>query len=159
MSTTCAGGCKRRTLYSDDINGNQAINGVYSNEGLLASTLTPLHGTTMTLSLNYPKAAGQPYLVTLTLSGMNGFALNTITPTDSRRFDTNVDFYPTQNYPGIFQNFYGVLDANGHATATVNIPNNQNLIGLNLYFSAVTFDSTQLTGLEDVGVGVQVTIQ
>ena len=159
MSGGCGNGCKRRTLYADDINGNQAINGVYSNEGLLASTLTPLHGTTMTLSLNYPKAAGQPYLVTLTLSGMNGFPLNLITPTDSRRFATNIDFFPTQDYPTIFQNFFGALDGNGDATATIHLPNNPALAGLNLYFSAVTFDAAQLSGLEDLGVGVQVTIQ
>jgi len=76
---------------------------------------------------------GQVYALRAALSYRPGIAL-----TDGRTLWLAADplFFATPLLPAIFQNFAGVLDGNGRATARVNIPATTP-IGLRLYVSGV----------------------
>jgi hypothetical protein len=158
MGTGCGTGCKNTSLGNDDLNGIQALYGAYQGEGFEANIVTAQPGDTITLTLDYPKAKRRNYQVFMSQTGMEGTPLYLTEPTDSRILAINDDFFPTENYPEIFQSFSGRTSREGEATATVTIPQDPSLLGSDLYFTAVTENCSYLNCYEDVGVGVHVVI-
>jgi hypothetical protein len=59
---------------------------------------------------------------------------------DTRRIPVNLDplLILSLTNPAIFSNYIGVLDATGHATALINIPNRPPLVGVSLYTAFFT---------------------
>ena len=64
-------------------------------------------------------------------------------------------FNPNNFY---LQNTYGTLDSNGKATAAINIPNDPNLSGLDLYFAFVVFDPMTPSGIGRISHTIKTTI-
>ncbi len=64
-------------------------------------------------------------------------------------------FNPNNPY---LQNTYGTLDSNGRATATINIPNDSSLSGLDLYFAFVILDPTAPSGIARISHTIKTTI-
>jgi len=60
--------------------------------------------------------------------------------------------------PGIFQNYAGLLDKSGKATANLNIPNIPALIGLKVYTSFATLNAARPSGISEISPMWSVTI-
>jgi len=52
--------------------------------------------------------------------------------------------------PGIFQNYAGVLDAQGQAKAAIKIPNLPSLKGIRIYTAFVTLQATAPSGVANI---------
>ncbi|MEQ8765038.1 MAG: hypothetical protein RL885_13985 [Planctomycetota bacterium] len=101
----------------------------------------PALGASFQLALDLPSGAGLTYLVVGSLQTSPGIPLP-----DGRHLDlaNDVLLASTLAFPNsgpYFFNFQGTLDAAGQATATVAIPNDPRLSGLNAYFAVITLDS------------------
>jgi len=158
MGLSCGVGCAgNRDLSLDDALGVQFIYGSFSCNGISPSSDTVVAGETFSLNLRYPEGAQKPFMILLSFYESPTFQMSAINPIDSRDLRINPNFFPTQNHPQIFTNFVGVLDANGEATATVNVPAGVPS-GFQMHFSAVTFDPSIVSGVEDVGRTATVTV-
>jgi len=154
-------GASLRNLAGDDINGLQFMYDQQTSPAISLSNTTPQLNQTVDVTLNFPKGANKPYFVFVTFWESPSFFLNTMMPGhDSRylptNFGTNID--PTGLYP-IFVNFAGVFDANGQATAQVNIPDLAFLHGWTLYFTPVVWNGMYMNGIEDIGTKASIAIQ
>jgi hypothetical protein len=167
----CGGaGVHRRTLYSDDIAGIQALYGAYTNEGLWASAEEVDPGGILTLFLSYPRAAGRDYRLYVSTLGQGP----TRSPVpDSRMMPLTAPWASAESYAGIFQpaNLCSgsghhhdppasyCLDGGGGDTVIVQLPANAlDIFGPDLYLAVVTLNSSVPSGYEDVSVGAHVQI-
>ncbi len=92
-------------------------------------------GSTLILSLSAPSDAGLPYVVGSSLGGGP-------IPIDTRLLNLSLDALLDASVNGylpmIFQNYAGILDANGKATAKINIPNLPGIKGIRIYSAFLT---------------------
>ena len=92
-------------------------------------------GTAITLTLSAPSDAGLPYVVGSSLGGGP-------IPIDTRwlnlSLDALLDASVNGYLPMVFQNYAGNLDANGRATAKINIPNLPGLKGVRIHSAFLT---------------------
>jgi hypothetical protein len=113
------------------------------------STLSPSIGTTVNLALDsYPDAGGN--YVTASSFGTGPFMVG-CWPV---KLDVDSLFFITVNnlVPTVFQNYQGVLDATGQATAAVAIPNVNALVGIILSNAFAVVGPGGLTVVSDNGV-------
>lgn len=168
MGSGCGPGGICRTLASDDIAGIQFLYGVYTNEGFWASTASAVPGQSFTLSLDYPLAAGRNFGVffnaltpgTTPMPPPDSRILPVASPYENARDNSTIFLNPTCTASGQCQDMFGTLDAAGHATVTVQLPQDAlTSLGPNLYLAAVTHNTAMPSNYEDISVGVTVHIQ
>lgn len=113
----------------------------------ITPTGTGVVGTTVGLGLTSTADAGRPYQMG------SSFGMGPI-PIDSRKLylspDTLLWLSISGVLPTVFQNYAGVLDANGQAMANLILPNIPALIGLGVYTSFVTLNSSAPSGISDI---------
>jgi hypothetical protein len=116
---------------------------------------TPRVGATISLELNAPGDAGLGYVIGASLERY-GLALP-----DGRPVPLQSDpllVLSLLGYPG-FRNFRGGLDTAGHAVATADLPNDQNLVGIAFHFAGLTLDGAAPSGVRTVTNGQAVTLE
>ena len=120
----------------------------YHRASLVASTLTPAIGTTVSFILSVPGDAGLPYQAAVSLSGTcPGTALN-----DGRVIPLNVDFatlLSVGTLPSIFQGFSGTLNAAGGAIAMLAIPAESALSGAAISAAFVTMNGLTIGSISN----------
>jgi hypothetical protein len=104
-------------------------------------------GTAVTLSVQANDDPGFAYQV--------GTSLGTgPIPIDTRSLNLSPDgllFVSTSGFwPGIFSGYRGVIDAQGQAQATINIPNVTALIGTRLHTAFVSLDPAAPSGIRSI---------
>jgi len=170
MQVGCGFGCRSHNLANDDISGIQAIYNPYSNEGLWATNTHPAPGETVTLFLDYPRSAGAQFQIIADFDGLSaGCPLRTLWGADSRIFPLDACPDPatgrwirTPLERLVVPSNTGVLDTNGRAQVTVQIPASLSCFPTNRrwFFSAVVYNpALDPSGIEDVGVAVALDIQ
>ena len=112
---------------------------VYGSLNVVAAG-DPTPGSTLSLRFSELSSAGDLYLAGASFSTSPGI------PTPAGMVDLTPDmlFTISQLVPSIFRNFTGVLDGNGSALASVNVPGAPSLKGLRFYIAFVTIRGTQL---------------
>ena len=122
--------------------GSAAFKVRLTQADITPSSATPSIGTTVNLALDSFPNAGQLYVCASSFSQAS-------IPIGCWTLPLALDDLfkvTTQNLlPSIFQNYQGTLDANGQATASVNIPNFGGLVGIAINTAFVTFDPTTST--------------
>ncbi|MBN2492913.1 MAG: hypothetical protein JXQ29_18835 [Planctomycetes bacterium] len=113
------------------------------------STLGPSIGTTVKLALDSYPDAGVSYVCASSL-GAGPFMVG-CWPV---KLSVDGIFLITANnmLPALFQNYQGVLDASGQATAAVNIPNIPVLVGIGVYTAFAGVAPGGLTVVSDNGL-------
>jgi enediyne biosynthesis protein E4 len=131
--------------YLTNVAANQVIHLV---EPTITSTGAAPVGGASTVTASIPGDEGLPYLLALSLSANHGIPLGNgnILPID---FDalTQVTLDPTN---AIFTGSVGVIDANGNASATLNVPPLPFLSGLQVFCSGLTTDTAPFSGARTV---------
>lgn len=167
MGCSCGPGCVRRNLYTDDINGIRAANGVYTNEGFWSDAATVEPGDSFVLHLDYPRAAGRKFGLyfnaespgSTTMPAPDSRILPLASPYENARDFPEIFLSPTCLYGGQCQGMFGTLDANGRATVTVQLPADAlTALGPDLYLAVVTRNTAMPSDYEDISVGVHVQI-
>ena len=104
-------------------------------------------GTPITLSLSAPSDGGLPYVVGSALGGGP-------IPIDTRwlnlSLDAMLDASVNGYLPMIFQNYAGILNASGKATATLNIPNLPGLKGIRIYTAFLTLKQGAPSNIQSI---------
>jgi len=115
-----------------------------------------LPGTTITFTLMATSDAGLPYQMGSSLG-------NGPIPIDTRQLglspDTLLVLSVSNALPSIFQNYIGLLDATGMATAKLNIPNIPALKGVRIYTAFLTLKGTAPSGVQSISNSFLFTIQ
>ena len=113
-------------------------------------------GTTIALSLFAPADGGLPYVTGSSL-GVGPI------PIDTRKLGLGLDAIlgaSVNGYlPMIFQNFTGILDAGGKATAGINIPNLPALKGIRIYSAFLTLKQGAPSNIQSISNTFVFTIQ
>jgi hypothetical protein len=113
-------------------------------------------GTTITFTLTAPADGGLPYQ-------MGSSFGNGPIPIDTRRLELSPDallvLSVTGVLPAVFQNYAGLLDAQGKAQAALAIPNAPALKGLRIYTAFVTLLASAPSGLASISNSFLFTIQ
>jgi subtilisin family serine protease len=132
----------------------------------LATTLTATPasvppGSAVTISIDAPNSPGFIHALFVSRFGREpGIPLSSFDPNDARFLALNYDalLMPLEitlpNGGGIFDQFLGVLDGNGHDQATLHVPRGPALSGSPLDFAALLFDPanlSQVAGLTATG--------
>ena len=105
-------------------------------------------GARVDLDLYARESAGLTYRLALAFSDTPGIPLP-----GKRTVPLAVDvlfFYSVITGPPFFNNFVGMLDSKGQASASLKIPNDRNLRGYTVYAAFVTFDPTAPGGFRTV---------
>ena len=104
-------------------------------------------GTAITLFLSAPSDAGLPYVVGSSLGAGP-------IPIDTRLLNLSLDALLDASVNGylpmVFQDFAGVLDANGKATAKINIPNLPGLKGIRLHSAFLTLKQGAPSNIQSI---------
>lgn len=115
----------------------------------------PRIGNTITLTCRFPGDALLGYAIggsmNLTTGTMQVPGTNKWVPLEGDDF---FNFVATNFWH--FQNFGGLLDANGQTIASINIPRVAELVGTRWYFSFVTLDNTQTGALKTISNNVAI---
>jgi len=115
----------------------------------------PLVGTNVRLDLDAPGDGGKPYVLAASLS-------NAGIPIGTKVIPLGVDalllLTVTNALPFIFQQYHGVLDSTGKASATLAVPNVASLKGVQLHHAFVVIDFNQPQAIGTVSNGLPVTI-
>ena len=118
---------------------------------------TPKIGTTIKIVIDSPEDGGLGYLMLASLGTYPPILLR------DRIFPLQYDFfllYSLNPNNGIFFNFAGFLDTSGQSTAPAFvIPNLQSLVGVELFFAAVTLDSGYPDGIKNISAPLPVTLE
>ena len=113
-------------------------------------------GTTVDLNLVAPPDAGKPYQMGTALG-------NGPLPIGTRQIGLSLDGLLMISIngllPTVFQNYAGLLDTAGKATAKIVIPNEVALKGINLYNAYVTLDPAAPQGVSLISPSVLLAIQ
>jgi len=122
----------------------------------LVGTGSGLPGTSITFALGASPDAGLPYRMGSSLG-------NGPIPIDTRTLGLSPDglllLSTTNALPTIFQNYAGVLDAKGNASAKLNIPNLPLLKGTRIYTAFVTLRATAPSGVSNISNSFLFTVQ
>jgi hypothetical protein len=123
---------------------------------LLAGSGSPKPGGVVNLDLLAPADGGLAYQV--------GSSLGTgPIPLGNRQIDLSLDdllvITVSGLVPSVFQNYSGLLDASGKARATINILNDQKLIGVRIHSAFVTIDPASPFGIRSISNTFTFTIQ
>ncbi|MBN2491495.1 MAG: right-handed parallel beta-helix repeat-containing protein [Planctomycetes bacterium] len=115
-----------------------------------------LPGTSIAFALLAAADAGLPYQ-------MGSSFGNGPIPIDTRTIGLSLDSVLVLSIggtlPGIFQNYAGLLDAQGKATASFNIPNIPTLKGIRIYTAFVTLSPAAPSGVSNISNSFLFTIQ
>jgi DNA-binding beta-propeller fold protein YncE len=115
----------------------------------------PSLGTTYPIQVSSPPNAGKAYILAASFSSRPGFPLGT------RTVPLNLDnlFTLSQLVPSIFQNFQGVLNANGQAVASLAIPGVPALQGFSFVVAGVIVDPASPMGIGTVTNAEHIVLQ
>jgi hypothetical protein len=104
---------------------------------------SPRMGKVHPVHLSTPADAGQAYLLAASFATTPGFKVG------SRTVPLNPDglFLASLSLTGIFQNFTGVLDAQGQAVAGIRIPAVNALRGTSFFVAGVVLDPSRPSGI------------
>ena len=104
-------------------------------------------GGTVSLTLTATDCGGLPYQVG------TSFGTGPI-PIDTRKLNLSPDYLlgvsVTVLWPSIFSGYRGMIDSQGHAKASINIPNIQALIGTRIHSAFVTLDPQAPSGITSI---------
>ena len=105
---------------------------------MLGGLARPAWGQAYPVRLAIPSEAGKTYMAAAALGTLLGIPIG-----GGRKIplDPDVLFYTSLLVPSLFSNFQGVLNAQGSATLTVNIPAVPQLVGFRFFLAAVTYDT------------------
>ena len=128
-----------QNYYATTESGHDRLAGLKTRFTVNTTTIVgsgdPRPGNTVTFTLNAPGDGGLPYQVGTSL-GMGPI------PIDTRLLGLSLDNVlqtsVTGVLPMIFQDYAGVLDAQGQGTAKLNLPNLSALVGVRLYSAFLT---------------------
>lgn len=122
----------------------------------LAALGDPTRGEARGFELCAPAQADETYV--LLASGSSDFGIPFCAGSIVLPLDPDLIFLTSLQFPPNFQNFVGVLDAEGRASAAFDVPANPNLAGLDLSFAYLVLDFTTPCGFADVSPAVETTI-
>jgi len=112
-------------------------------------------GGNFSISIRFASFSGKPYLMAASLSRAPGI------PIDSRVVPLTPDalFAASLVLPTIFQNFAGVLDPCGRASAILAVPKIPALRGLRVFLAAVVIDGAAPSGIGQISQAYGATVQ
>jgi len=129
---------------------------VYVASATVAGSGTPSPGGTIKFALSSPIDANLPYQVGSSLG-------NGPIPIDTRQLGLSADALLVMSagglLPTVFKNYAGKLDAQGDATASVDIPNFPVLKGVRVYTAFLTLLATAPSGVSSISNTFLFTIQ
>ena len=129
---------------------------VYVASASVAGSGSGAPGTTITFTLSAAVDAGRPYQLGTSLG-------NGPIPIDTRQLGLSPDSILVASVSGflptVFQDYAGVLDAQGSAQAKLNIPNVPALTGVRLYTAFVTILASAPSGVSSISNSFLFTIQ
>ncbi|MBN2490125.1 MAG: hypothetical protein JXQ29_04680 [Planctomycetes bacterium] len=129
---------------------------VYVASATITGSGTGAPGTTLTFLLSAAADGGLPYQLGSSLG-------NGPIPIDARKLELSVDSLLTLSVlglaPAVFQNYAGVLDAQGAGKAALHIPNLPALKGIRIYTAFVTLLGTAPSGVASISNTFLFTIQ
>jgi hypothetical protein len=118
---------------------------------------TPKKGSTVKIAIDSPEDGGLGYLMVASLDTYPPIHIQ------ARIFPLRPDFfllYSLNPSNGIFFNFTGFLDGAGQSSApTFIIPDLQSLVGVELFFAALTLDPGYPEGVKNISAPLRVTIE
>ncbi len=104
-------------------------------------------GTTYPMDLWAPDQAGQSYLAASSLGAFPGIDLGPNSPPLFLNPDALMALSLVPS--GLFTGYSGSLDANGKATASIQVPPLAELVGMRIFTGFITVDSTGITGVSN----------
>ncbi|MBN2491244.1 MAG: hypothetical protein JXQ29_10400, partial [Planctomycetes bacterium] len=129
---------------------------VYVASASLTGSGAGTPGTAIDFVLSAPADGALPYQMGSSLG-------NGPIPIDTRRLELSLDALLTLSVtgvlPAVFQNYAGVLDAQGAAKAALAIPNQPALKGVRIYTAFVTLLAAAPSGLASISNSFLFTIQ
>jgi hypothetical protein len=148
-----------QNYYATTESGQDRLAGIYTRFTVNTTTIlgsgNARPGNTITFTLNAPGDAGLPYQVGTSL-GMGPI------PIDTRLLGLSLDSVlqtsVTGVLPTIFQDYAGVLDAQGQGTAKLNLPNLSALVGVRLYSAFLTLKVGAPSNVSSISDTFQFTI-
>jgi hypothetical protein len=142
-------------LVPDDSNG---VLDIFVHDGIPSPTLIPTGrprvGTSVTLDLRSPDDVGRAYVLGSSLRYWPGIRV------DTRDIPLDLDLLlgMSWGWPAVFQNYMGILDAQGRTLAYIHIPGAPALAGLKFYTAFVTIDPAAPSGIRGISNAVELTV-